>query len=255
MPTLVQIIIEGLALCYRKGNDWNVIFVCDPSHPLTLTDPSGGPPVPLRVTGHDFECRFTGDIANRTASAYPNSLFNLNGQQAHDGRLIGVKRDHGLQTQVIEMILPNAEFRVLSSTSPQYYIQEVGAGTGPVQIGPVAEKMIAEFTLQSGPLTLRVGNPRKEQYKKGFMDIGGTFRFRFNNHCGGACHRNDSIDLYDIMIDADQDRERRFVTGILDNSGNVPGHQSVAFSFDENARAFTGPYGNCDPMGSEPPIG
>jgi len=69
MPSPVRVFIEGLALCYRKGNDWIVLFVCDPKHPLMLTLPNEAKPMRLRDLElpeegeRDFECRFSGNIA------------------------------------------------------------------------------------------------------------------------------------------------------------------------------------------------
>ncbi|HKP69463.1 MAG TPA: hypothetical protein VJV05_09275 [Pyrinomonadaceae bacterium] len=256
MATEIEVIIKGLALCFRDSHQqWNVIFVCDPKHPLKLSHPHGGPDPELRVDGQDFTCVFSGDITPRPGSAFPNALFNLNGRQAHDGRLRFLKRDHGLETQVVAMILPSATLAVHEATGVDYFIQEVGAGSPPEQIGPVAKRLRFSFLLNSGPLNVRVGNRQQEIFNVDFPDTGGKRTFRFNNHCDGSCRRNDSLDMYDIMIDGEPDAERRFVTGAKDATGNIPGHDSTMPSFSKEMQLLTVPYGNCDPMGSEPPPG
>ena len=255
MPTSVEINIRGLAVCYRDDVAWNIVFLCDVNHPLNLEDPEGDD-TELHRDGKEFTCDFTAGILTRAPGPYPNGLFNLNGRQAHDGNLRYLRRNE-FHVDLIHMRLPSSHVELKDHSGLDYWIQEVRTNPGkPDRVGPVAKKIAFTFEFDSEDISVIVGNRHDQVYNETFRARPGkTLKFHFNNHCR-ICSHNDSLDIYDIVIDGEEGNERRFVTGgVRDSDGNIPGHDPTRPTFDGQGFARSPPYGNCDPMGWDPPIG
>lgn len=248
MPTPIQILVRGLALCYVKDDRWNVHFVCDDNHPLDFIDPSG-PQSSIKQSGQIVEGEFSGDFdATSSSVVHPPELFNRNGGDAHNRRLRFLDRNCYVTSKVL-VKLPPSLIEVVGE-SRLHNVQEVGAATHPVAVAKMAVVLRFNSVLRSGSMRVKIGT-----YDKTFADNGTPLKFAFNNACTN-CRGNDSLHLYDIVIDGEPGAERRFVTGELDHTNNVPDHNA---SFDcpehedvSKAPILTYPHGNCDPEGSDP---
>lgn len=270
MPRSVRITVKGLAICFKDRDDdpdrpgaWNVLFVCDPKHPLTLTEPKNKFPIPtLRRPRTKFTCEFSGTFSERAPGNHPDELLNLNGNLGHRGALEWIERDC-MDTSKILMRLPrNAQISV-SDTTSDYHIQEVGGQTATKINGEVATEIQFDFEITAGQMMLTIGDDDKVVYSEAFNgNSGETLSFTFNNHCDKkSCLRNDSLELYEVIQEPlDRTSERRFVTGNKAGS-HVPGYDagphcppaSGKGKVDTPLKPLTYPHGNCDPAGLNPP--
>jgi hypothetical protein len=264
MPTPVEVYVRGLALCYVLDRKWNVHFVCDDDHPLQLIDRLGVHPGGLRKPNQNFMGEFIGDFAPVPFSdTHPPELFNLNGPQAHDRRLRFLERDNFGTSKILLKLPPSIiDVRAISFN---YHVQEVGLGARPNQINRMATVLRFTFLLESDEMRVSIGD-----YDKTFPNDGRLLRFAFDNSCR-PCQGNDSLHFYDIVIDCTPDEiERRFVTGEVDHTDNVPDHDATFLSEcgesmekthselkkvrdKPKLEPFVYPHGNCDPEGSDPP--
>lgn len=261
MPQQIDVIVEGLAFCYVKDGIWHVKFVCDHVHPLTLTPPTGDP-INLRQNTQDMTCEFEGlFVAEASLPTFPNrGVPNLSAHYAHGGDVsvsnLVFERRHAWGVGTLTMALPHSTLIIPPGylTSQDCYIQKVrrGGGETPVNLGRVAKRLVFRSFLVSddlNQLTVSISHqtpPFRRSYPS--QDMSGSLRFLFQNGCGNACIKNDSIDLYDIFMDKrGTSPEPQFVTGFLIN-GEVPGS-------DPDRHEAGGSHGNCDPNGSDPPPG
>jgi hypothetical protein len=265
MPRNVVVYVEGLALCYKSakaGGAWHVCFVCGPDHLLKLKEPKQLPNLQLRIPNVDLVGRFTGStFVSGSPGNYPSQLLNLNGANAHDKKLKWERRHCRTTTKII-LELPKEANISVDQTTPNYHVEEVRGSSGPISVGVVAKRLRFDFQILSGDMFVRVAQGETVAYSESFDDSGNPLTFEFNNHCD-LCRSNDTLDLYDVIKEPKGGDERRFVTGTLEGNGHVRDYNAgphcrrpsiwdkfwnILFAPPAN------PYGNCDPMGVDPPL-
>jgi hypothetical protein len=191
----------------------------------------------------------------------------MSAPSAHDKDRAGLSnltlaRSHTHKTAMLTMQLPESTMDTPSgsTTKDDCYIQEVrrGGGGRKSNLNRVATKVIFRFAIQSNDLdALKVqvthqqpGDVYSQTFPK--SPTPGPLVFKFNNGCGGFCTHNDSIDLYDVFTDK-RSNGLQFVTGSLKNN-EVPGNDpDNPWPIGKNKKLLSSTYGNCDPVGSNPP--
>lgn len=259
MPTRIEIHIVGLAVCFFKDEFWNIVFICDNVHPLEFTYPNGGGTASssLHESNRDLEVSFTSDEFIRIGEPYGDNfwrLFNMAGPYAHGASKLEILRRKKI-TDLVWMKVPAASFDVWRITDNNYFVQEQDYPGAPVEIiGQVGKEVVLEFDVKDN-FTMLITDPNDSSYSRrySFANGSGKVALAFDNDCYSNCTHNDFLDLYEFVIDGDEGSERKFAAGQV-KSGLVNARR-----LDSNprmdARPMSPQYGNCDPVGIEPPPG
>jgi len=250
MPMNVEILIQGLAVCFQEGNAWRVVFICDGIHPVNFLHngtPHAQSPLQRRFTDRDIS--FTG-VANSPAStgAAFNRIFNMAADYAHGPRKL-MKFEGNRRRKFISMLIPSASLDTHCLTQRKYFVQEARRGAPVRIIDRVAGVISAKFVVTDpAGLTMII----REQ---GLPDISVPFPFQdgtpltltFDNDCGVFCHENDFYQYYDRVKDK---AGKEFVAGQILNS-DVPAETiPICPNGDADPSADLG---NCDPVAIHPP--
>lgn len=266
MSMTIKILIGGLAICYKKDDFWNVIFLCDDIHPVRLTQSEADiKELPLYKKGTNRLITFDFGSTPNPVSENTEEIFNMAAEYAHGRGALVVPRN--IEKTVIRMKIPSAKFNTHILTDREYFVQYIGDGTvigDPITIiGRVAHiisatittntdiKMTVEDEATGGetPLPFTVSLPYAD---------GATLTFDFNNDCREHCRGNDFLDLYHWVKDLDgAGKERRFVAGQIRNSvvnGKLRVHRMAGDEeFLATKSLFSSLQGNCDPVAILPP--
>lgn len=259
MPTRVEIHIVGLALCFFKNEVWNVVFVCDNVHPLEFTYPrgTGTASSSLREANRDLDINFSADEFTRIDEPFGDNfwrLFNMAAPYAHGSGKLRIERRRNL-TDLVWMRVPAATFDVIRTTDNNYFVQEQRYAGAPVEIiGQVGKEAVLVFEMRER-LAMNITDPDDGAYSRRyeFENGSGVIRLSFDNDCYANCTHNDFLDLYELVIDGSAGSERKFAAGqvksTLINARRDESNSQTGFSI------MSPQYGNCDPVGIEPPPG
>lgn len=262
MPMNVEILIKGLAACYREGNFWKVVFICDGIHPVNfLVNGVSHAQSPIQRDFNDRNISFMGvpDSPLSTGPAF-NSIFNMAANTYAHGRG-KLKLARNGNTKVISMLIPSASLDTYCLTQRKYFVQEDRRGA-PVQIidrvaGVISAKF--EVTATSG-LTMIIKEKGVNDIPILFPFVDGTpLTLTFDNDCGEFCHENDFYLYYDLVKDKSK---KKLMAGQVLNShmirfsstakiGNLVTDTTIPI-FDDGSDPSPD-LGNCDPVVIEPP--
>jgi hypothetical protein len=247
----INILIKGLALCFRQDNDWKVYFLCDEKHKLKFTHYRNGvvtglPDIELCKAGREifFEASDTQDVEDYRGSFYGN-IFNINHDYAHDGA-INLIPDSRIPAgrELVKMTIQDAELNMANPTPDQlpteekYHIMIKDQPDTEREIHVVARTIVAKIALNSGNFNIRGRDHEFPPDLPGSAyEVGTEYHLVFDNDCGNDCGDDDDFEeYYDLLEDP---RGLRFI------AGRPPLLKSVDVV----------PDGNCDPIVSDPPPG
>lgn len=254
MSTIITIRVLGLAACFYRQPYWNVVFVCDNVHPLDFMYPegSGVGSASLHETGRDLEIAFHSPSVGPAPNPYENEsgrLFNMAADYAHGPNTLRIERRRKI-TDLAWMKVPTSVFGVSRTTDRQYYVQEQNFPGAPVKIiDPVAKDVVLTFGIEDN-LTMAVTDPKDPSYNREFKfdASGGNIDLDFDNDCHNKCTHNDFLDLYEFVIDGDENQERQFAAGQVE--GDIPNAQPNGLKL--LGGVMSPEQGNCDPSGIMP---
>jgi hypothetical protein len=253
MTMKVTIEIRGLAHCFKKStaDEWTVCFPCDAVHDLVYSHIGLPRPIKLHQAGQDLTLKFgEGDAGvfdtNAPANGSTTTIFNLNADYAHNGRLVPHRQK--VNVDEVRMFVPYSAIAG-SDEGPNDYFSQVQdfAGAPVVNVGKVARLVTLsfavnkQFDMQRFDATgAAFGSAVTIPYTEG-----GQITLSFNNDCGSGCTHNDALDLYEFVEDSNG--RSRFAWGQI-----LPRTPASPYG-DINPLSPT--YGNCDPSWSDPPVG
>jgi hypothetical protein len=256
MAMIIKIEIQGLALCYRQGSYWQVVFICDNWHPVNFThtrEREGARTVitsrkPLRTNGRDRHIIFDADGAAAPASPFGggfSKILNIAGPHLHGTDANGkanVNRKRNGEREMIFMLIPAAALDTLLMTPETYYVAEDVPSPSKREIGQIAKIIGAEITLNEGAGGAMILNDGTDSANFPYQD-GDIHTLNFDNDCGSNCGEidNDFRLFYDWIEDVDG--KKRFIAGKVSPD---PTAIEGTFSSDQ---------GNCDPGSIDPPPG
>lgn len=255
MSTTVTIRVKGLAACYFREPFWNIVFVSDNLHPLDFTFPKGGGSgnERLREDHRDLRIDFQSDTFGSAPNPYESDagrLFNLAADYAHGPDKLKILRRR-IQADLVCMRVPTAVIGVSQTTDRHYYVQEQLFPGAPVEIiDPVAKDIVLTFSMED-KVTMAISDPKDSTYQRKFeFDSSlGNVDLDFDNDCHNKCSHNDFMDLYEIVIDGDETRERRFAAGQI--KGSIPNASPKVLP--PLGGIMSAEQGNCDPVKIVPP--
>lgn len=254
MTMTVRFEFVGSVLCFYSKRKWHFDFVGDHHHQAMCSVKrtvagapdhvlSNGPLVLLseiRTATFEPEPRIT-ETPN---GADLDKLLNLSGDDMH-GTSKGAsnlrwKPEPGVS--VVRLVLPPFKLTVKETTSDDYYVMRdtdprdpMPDWSGERRIGPVAKVLQGEFNLEEdGALKFDIGSSIHLKY-----EAGATYEVKINNDCNNHGGAHDFRLYYKILVDKDWPQVR-FLAG-----------KYKQWSSGEKSSEF----GNCDPVGSEPPPG
>ena len=253
--TTLTIRVRGLAICYLRDAAWKVIFVCDNVHPLTLTYPvgSGTASVSLREQGRDLDLELRSQNLGPAKNPYAaniDRLFNMAAGHAHGRDKLKLMRRRKI-TDLAIMTVPVSLAGVSQTTDGYYFVQEQSHPGMPVKIiDPVAKEVV--FTVGiADKVTLSVTDPKDPKYTKSFEIEGGgsDIELDLDNDCDNKCTHNDFLDLYEVVIDGSESKERKFAAGKV--IGDIP--NAMPRVIKPLGGTMSAEQGNCDPVQIDPP--
>ncbi|HEX8197783.1 MAG TPA: hypothetical protein VF571_16445 [Pyrinomonadaceae bacterium] len=262
MAMNVEILIKGLAACYREGNFWKVVFICDGIHPVNfLVHGEIHEQSPLQREFSDRNISFTGvsDSPLSTGPAF-NSIFNMAAEDyAHGHDKLKLARNGS--TKVISMLIPSAILDTYCLTRRKYFVQEDRRGAPVRIIDRVAAVISAKFDVTAMPgLTMIIKEKGVDDIPVHFPFVDGTkLTLTFDNDCGEFCHENDFYLYYDLVKDK---TKKKLMAGQVLNShmirfsstakiGNLVTDTTIPICDDGSDPSPD--LGNCDPVVIEPP--
>lgn len=254
MPTKVNIKIKGLAACFLRDDDWNIVFIGDDVHPVDFTYPDGKGgriTTSLRKKGSDLTAAFETDtfisLRDRKGPDF-NSIFNMAGGYAHGPDTLNVER-RKKATDLVWLKVPEAVLDTHSLTAREYFVQELKYPGAPVQIIPRIANVLSLTASVEGLRRLKVDDPMNTSYDPPLpLPSSAAIDLEFNNDCGANCTHNDFVDLYEFVKEKIGDRQ--FVAGQLKVRKYLDWKK-----VDEGQTTPSPDYGNCDPVVIEPPPG
>lgn len=258
MPMTVEILIEGLAVCFTEGNFWRVVFICDGLHPVKFMH--NGAPHALSPLQHNFTDRnisFEGvPLSAPSPGAAFNSIFNMAANYAHGTGKLKLLRTG--RTRFISMLIPSASLDTHCLTKRKYFVQEDRQGAPVLIIDRVARVICVKFAVP-GPseLTMIIKEEKLPDIRVPFpFQDGTTLTLTFNNDCGILCHENDFYLYYDLVKDKEW---KKYTAGEIINSDLIHFTNPAKIEnlvTDETIPACperSADLGNCDPVVIEPP--
>ena len=251
MTMNIRIEVRGLALCFLQpdADDWTILFACEKGvHDLMFSHPGLNQPVRLHdPEDKDLQIRFNIDaiVKEPPKSGDTDDIFNLNAEYAHGERL-NLERSKNTVDQ-ISMSVPFAELDGHRRSSSEYFVQRQDyPGQPVVSVGKIATMLSFEFKVSSElVMTVWDGTVEVNRYPIPFRN-GKSATLSLNNDCGVHCTHNDSLDLYELVVDRTQ-RNLKFASGKV-----IKHHRGLQH---RNISTEKSPYGNCDPAWSDPPPG
>lgn len=258
MSMTVEILINGLAICFQKDNVWNVVFICDDVHPINFkVDNVVHAQSPLRKPGKvrsiSFNIGTSPNLPPAKGSAF-NNIFNMAANYAHGPGKLNIASSG--TTDKISMKIPSATLDTESLTRNKYFVQNADVkGDPPLIINEIADIISATFhiTDEVNGLIMTIKEEGAADINIPFPFKEGTLTLTFDNDCGNDCRGNDFIQLYDFVRATDG---KRFV------AGQVRAGSALLFSDPRRVENFSMKFvpfsslnGNCDPAAIDPPPG
>ena len=274
LKTAVVIKVTGLALCFHsKGNEdplWNVVLICDDVHKGHIKVNSGSAQwgYDLGASGRDMLVKFTSSGVDPSGSSNKlGDLFNL--RKVHDRiplkanlridyeRRLNRKRFVWIQVPCSSLVAkdPHSVFAV--PTKPR-----LPAVIPYGQKGQTAELkfyVTDDFTVDLGDFS----TPPAPLPIQSFPVDGTSIEFSLDNGCGGECDHNDFEDIYDFVSDRRVFTEVQFQTWSATALGKELAKKFKRLLSVEKpdelgfetlwAEIRSAKYGNCDPIGIDPP--
>lgn len=256
----IELKISGLAIFYRTGSFWQVVFICDSTHPANFRHGGSLRWTPLHKLGKDRVISIYAD--NPIAPRVPpqgvdfTSILNMAEPRMHGNGRLKVRRT--TTKDIISMLIPAAELDSDTLTDKDYYILDQSNGSL-TDIGPVAKTVKATVRLNAGAgFTMLVtdGDGTSNLVTVPFADRT-TYVLEINNDCGDFCkNENDFLFYYEWLND---DTGRKFLAGKITRA--LSQKLENFFKTEERATALTQrsmlmpENGNCDPTVVEPPPG
>ena len=259
MPMTVEILIKGLAVCFREGNFWRVVFICDGLHPVNfLHNEAPHAQSPLQRNFTDRDISFEGaSVSSPSPGPAFNNIFNMAADYAHKPGNLKLLRTG--MTKFISMLIPSASLDTKCLTKRKYFVQEDRYGAPVLIIDRVARIISAKFEVP-GPagLTMIIKEAGVPDIRVPFpFQNGTTLTLTFDNDCGILCHENDFYLYYDLVKDKGW---KKYVAGEIINSDLL--HFTDTAKIENLVTDTTIPIcnlarsadlGNCDPVMIEPP--
>jgi hypothetical protein len=275
MPTAVDLVIKGLALCFYRDQFWNVVFFCDDAHPSVIKRRLTAP-VFFRKNGIDVDITFDEEHIEQNQEdpfgLNSDLLFNLSAEYAHgttqvDGQAVSnlqiVRRRNEVEGRDIAwMKVPRSTLRVETLIEHDYYVQEQDFPGAPVEIiGRVAKEVIVRFTMD-GPVRMfstdRVEDPGPPEELLTLEPQQNKIELIFDNDCQEECKHNDFLDLYDFVYggtktlhEGGPDVEIQFAGGQI-KQAMFNGRRTSPLIARADGPA-TPAHGNCEVVGTDPP--
>lgn len=277
MPVSVELEIVGFCFCFLKrfppmyGNEpiWNILFICDSHHTLSLSTPGGGPPIILRKPDSDLFVDFVTDVATPTPAGVGTNaqhLLNLADVDIHGSSSppycsLRTRRRPKRRADGVWMRVPGS---VLDVTPPaaagvNYWMQPLDPVTeqpigAPICKGPKASEITLRFSINDFVKVLVTDSSGNVDRELPFRAAGAsTLTFGFDNQCppgtGGA---NEFVNLYEFAIDEAGGTEKKFNAGKSRRPCNT---RMTEKARKEIETEMFNPQGNCDPVWSDPPPG
>jgi hypothetical protein len=256
MTMKVRFEFKGSVFCHRRDGFWNFDFVGDDHHlaQYVVEKKSGG------TTGETAKGWLMQDGRIRTGRFSPAVAASGSGQETRPVELLNMSRPemHGADASgsnlllriktgisLVRLAVPLFRLDALETTSRDYYIMRDPDTTDPFPSTDGAENI--------GPVASRVGGEVEVSADAAIrFDDGGTIPFayergaeyviKFDNDCRNRGSSHD-FRLYYTILEDKRGSGYRFLAG---KYGPVNAAEKALFSSE---------FGNCDPVGSEPPPG
>lgn len=248
MPAYINILIHGLAVCFREEDYWKVMFLCDDQHRLKFTHRKNAAPASqvkeLRKNNREIFFEVTNPKSpTKDTGDYFEKIFNMSGLYAHRD---GVKLKTPTTKDVVTMTIPYAELYMESPKPPQfpseeeYHIKIKGRDETETRIGFVARTIGARIILNPGGNLIVRG--RDTDFPANLPhsphDDGTTYVLNFDNNClTNECQSDNDFEMYYELLSDKVNPDLRFI------AGRPPLHPVLRST----------PDGNCDPVKIVPP--
>jgi hypothetical protein len=212
MATIVDIIIKGVAICYRHGADWHVLFPIDAEgcHKINFSyqkedakEPS--PETPL-ASSKSINITVKGTGAISTTGETDNfrlKVLDLTSDATHP-RIRQRKDLNGdLTGKAVLLTIPNAHFSINKyleqlSNDPIPDLEQVPPGAK-TQFSSLAHSAKATIILNDGAQLIVASN----QLPKGefVTDLGSSYKLTFNNDCDKERKDKNDMDMFYEVIE------------------------------------------------------
>lgn len=223
MATTVDIIIKGIALCYRKGNSWHVLFPIDARgrgcHKINFShkkgDDSDSAKTPL-AQSTSITIRAPGaNSASGQTDNFGRHVLNLTSAQTHPR----IRRKSDLTGKAVLMTIPNARFSINRYLEefpphriPKLVEQSTGSGT---DLTTLAHSVKATIAVDDGGQVI----VESDQLTGGQFatERGFSHTLTFDNDCEIVRPGKNDMDMfYDVIEEHDgagNSTNRRFRIG------------------------------------------
>ncbi|HSK74609.1 MAG TPA: hypothetical protein VK892_23115 [Pyrinomonadaceae bacterium] len=270
MVMKINIRIKGLAVCYRQGNYWQVVFICDDWHKVKFTHKKNS-----QILVNEKELRREGEatrtaifsfynVENAPSPSDPSGLFgddfheilNLTDERLHGKHPNGkakIKRKKDPGTELIFLTIPHIALCSFGQTDFPYYARLDTDNSQPFEIGYVSDKVGAEIKLKPGAIqggSMLFDDGRDNASFPYFEDDVHTLIF--DNDCGTSCKPGDNdFRMFYKWLKDNTNEGKRFLAGKFTSLSEEKDRAEFDAAIIEELKSPL--QGNCDPVVVEPP--
>lgn len=222
MPTTVDIIIKGIAICYRKGANWHVLFPIDADgcHKINFSYKKGDNsdlPIGALAKSTGINIKIEGGSASSNVGETPNftnHVLDLTSTRTHPR----IRKKGDLTGKAVLLTIPNARFSI------NKYLEEFPGGKIPAleelpagtkqPLTTLAHSVKATITLDDGAHAVVESNVLKDGRFP--TDAGFSCILTFNNDCETPKPEKNDMDMFYEVIeefDGTSVRNRKFRIG------------------------------------------
>lgn len=260
MSMTVEIRISGLAIFYQIGNVWQIVFICDATHPVNFKHGSAADWTTLAKPDENRDISVYADkqIENGFKGDNYEQILNM-AKDMHGNGKLKVRRSG--ERRLVFLSIPSAKIDCQTPTNDRYYIIEPDGKFR--YINSVAKTVKASIQMEKGNgLTMIIKDndgtsllasvPFNEKYTDKQ-----PYPIEFYNDCEGeSSESNDFLIYYEWVKDKDNEN-KKFTAGRV--NGNLKDILDAAEKNGETVNIFdekvilSPENGNCDPVVIDPP--
>lgn len=254
----INILVKGLAVCFRERDNWKFIFLCDDRHRLKFTHRRkdvATQPEQIELRKKNREIYF--DMINTQPVTEPEGegfkhIFNMNSLYAHRGNIkLKSLKDIPEKRDVITMTIQNAQLYTAQPTPEEfpkeepYHIMVKDKPETETIIHVVARVVGARIALNpGGNIHVRGRDTDFPSLASSPYEAGTNYDLIFDNDCGDDCGDEDDFrEYYDLLYEE---------SGLQFIAGRPP---LIKSNPDAKGAMLLVPDGNCDPIVIKPPLG
>lgn len=266
MPMNVEITFTGDVIISEQPYGWEIVAVTDAEHvaklssnldPLLDADMRNALKQRTVRFEHDIVVPKSTDAANLWAKLLNISAADMHGvdPKTNQTNLVGAWLPDG-RNEIVRFIIPTGTASV-PTTVPSYWIEEYGNPSSRfIRELPTATSVMFSFTINGGRGLKRIVDDNAVLTTSEFTYAeGSTLSISIDNDChGGSGSMEDFLRYYAYLREHDPQGgiQRRFICGKNYGADNESG-EHVEQVPDASGK-FYSPFGNCDPVGSDPPL-